>query len=117
MQSYRIHLAGSFKHDVKKLERRFRHIKNDIHTAINLLTKDPRVGVVIPGSSGMRKLRIPNQDQRRGKSGGYRLIYYVREQPIPTIYLLRLYSKSYQKDLTTYEVKQLLGELTDMLTE
>jgi len=77
LRSYRIHLAGSFKRDVKKLERRFRHIKNDVRTAISLLTKDPKVGVVIPGSSGMRKLRIPNRDQRRGKSGGYRLIYYV----------------------------------------
>jgi len=117
LRSYRIHLAGSFKRDVKKLERRFRHIKNDVRTAISLLTKDPKVGVVIPGSSGMRKLRIPNRDQRRGKSGGYRLIYYVQEHPLSTIYLLRLYSKSYQQDLTAYEVKQLLGELTDLLAE
>jgi mRNA-degrading endonuclease RelE of RelBE toxin-antitoxin system len=117
LQSYKVHLAGSFKRDVKKLKRRYRHVKDDLDTAIKLLKKDPRIAVVIPGSSGMRKLRIPNRDQQRGKSGGYRLIYYVQDQPIPTIYLLCLYSKSHQQDLATSEMKQRIDELTDLLAE
>ena len=117
MQSYKIRLARSFNRSVKKLERRFRHVKDDVHTAISLIKKAPKTGVVIPGSSGMRKLRIPNRDQQRGKSGGYRLIYYVRDQPTPTIYLLYLYSKSHQQDLTTHEIKQLIDELANTLVE
>jgi len=61
----------------------------------------------------MRKLRVPNRDQKRGKRGGYRLIYCVKEPSVPTIYLLLLYSKADKKDLTTHKVRELQTELAD----
>jgi hypothetical protein len=74
---------------------------------------DRLLGVVIPGGSGVRKLRVRNSDLGKGKSGGYRLLYYVEDHPIPTIYLLFLYAKSDREDVTRRELKQLLEELAD----
>jgi len=73
----------------------------------------PRLGLVIPGSSGVRKLRVRNTDLAKGKRDGYSLLYYVEDQPVPTIYLLLLYAKSDQEDVTRQELKQLLDELAD----
>ncbi len=66
------------------------------------LVINPEAGVVIPGSSGLRKLRwvIPG----RGKRGGLRIIYYwyMRDEKI---YMLLPYKKSEQGDLTKEQIK------------
>ena len=56
----------------------------------------PKLGVVIPGTGGVRKLRW--QMQGRGKRSGIRVIYYV-EFSDETIYLLTAYAKSETADL------------------
>ena len=111
--SYNIVLTPSFKHSVRKLQKRFRHVKDDVRVAIQVLLQTPRLGVVIPGGSGVRKLRVRNTDLTKGKRGGYRLLYYVEDQPVPTIYLLLLYAKSDREDVTRQELKRLLDELAD----
>lgn len=67
--------------------------------------------MVIPGSSGIRKLRLRNSDTLKGKSGGYRLLYYFTHEPSETIFLLLLYAKSDQADVTKKELETLLDEL------
>ena len=110
-------LTPSFKHSVRKLKKRFRHVKDDMDVAIRVLLQTPRLGVVIPGGSGVRKLRVRNTDLGKGKRGSYRLLYYVEDQPVPTIYLLLLYAKSDREDVTRRELKQLLDELADEMGE
>lgn len=114
--NYSVVLAPSFKRSVKKLKR-FPHVKDDVRVAIKTLLERPRIGVVIPGGHGMRKLRVFNSDLTRGKSGGYRLIYHVEDQPTPTIYLLLLYSKSDRSDVTRRELEQLIRELASEVKE
>ena len=113
--SYRVVLASSFKHSVKRLERRFQSVKEDVREAIQQLRQNPIQGAVIPGGHGVRKLRVRNTDVRKGKSGGYRLLYYIEGQPAPVIYLLVLYFKSDQSDVTRRELRQLLDELANEL--
>ncbi len=115
--SYNLVLTPSFKHSVRKLKKRFRRVKDDVGVAIQVLLQAPRLGVVIPGGSGVRKLRVRNTDLSKGKRGGYRLLYYVEDQPVPTIYLLLLYAKSDREDVTRRELKQLLDELADEMGE
>jgi len=111
--SYNVVLTPSFKHSVRKLQKQFRHVKDDVRVAIQVLLQTPRLGVVIPGGSGVRKLRVRNTDLTKGKRGGYRLLYYVEDQPVPTIHLLLLYAKSDREDVTRQELKRLLDELAD----
>jgi mRNA-degrading endonuclease RelE of RelBE toxin-antitoxin system len=63
----------------------------------------PEQGAVIPGSGGLRKLRWGFRG--KGKRGGCRIIYYWDKQE--TIYMLFVYPKSKQEDLTPAQVKLL----------
>jgi mRNA-degrading endonuclease RelE of RelBE toxin-antitoxin system len=114
---YRIVYATSFKRSIRRLERRFRHVRDDVREAIKELLENPRRGAVIPRGSGARKHRVASTDLQKGKSGGYRLIYLVEDQPAPLIYLLLLYSKSDQSDITHYELRLLLRELESEMNE
>jgi mRNA-degrading endonuclease RelE of RelBE toxin-antitoxin system len=109
--SYKPILATSLKRSIKRLEKRFRHVKEDVGIAIKILLQNPKLGVAIPRGHGIRKLRVPNSDLVKGKSSGYRLLYYVEDQPEPLLYLLLLYFKSDQEDVTQKELKELLDEL------
>ena len=75
--SYKVVFTQSFKRSIKRLEKRFRHVKADVHIAIQVLLQNSKLGVTIPGGSGIRKLRVQNSDLTKGKSGGYRLLYFV----------------------------------------
>ena len=62
----------------------------------------PDTGPTIPGSHGLRKLRW--RASGRGKRGGVRVIYFwFRDEE--TVYLLTVYPKSRQDDLTPRQIK------------
>lgn len=73
------------------------------------LLEDPRLGDVIPGTNGARKGRIANPRRGKGKRGGFRFIYVYLEKS-ERIYLLDIYSKHEQTDLTPKQARQ-LGEV------
>jgi mRNA-degrading endonuclease RelE of RelBE toxin-antitoxin system len=63
----------------------------------------PDAGSVIKGSGGLRKIRWKSPGS--GKRGGLRLIYYW-DHP-DDIYMIFIYKKADQKDLTTEQIKTL----------
>lgn len=109
--SYEVVFSQSFRQSVKRLRKRFRHVKDDINLAIKVLLQNPGLGVLIPGGSAIRKLRVNNSDLTKGKSGGYRLLYHVQDEPVPTLRLLLMYAKSDKESVTRQELQQLLNEL------
>jgi len=67
-----------------------------------ILLENPKIGEVIQGTGGARKMRI--QLDGRGKSGGGRVVYldvFQKEK----LYLLFAYPKSVQEDLTEEQRK------------
>ena len=64
----------------------------------------PEQGVVIPGSGGLRKLRWGLRG--KGKRGGCRVIYYWDKRQ-EAFYMLLVYPKSKQDDLTPEQIKVL----------
>lgn len=64
------------------------------------LIDDPERGDLVKGGGGIRKLR--HATRGRGKSGGVRAIYYWRKNQ-HQIYMLVIYPKSKQDDLTDRE--------------
>jgi hypothetical protein len=68
------------------------------------LVRRPGWGKLIPGSGGLRKLRWAGSG--RGKRGGLRIIYYW-QMVDDHIWLLLVYSKAEQDDLSRDEIKQL----------
>ncbi len=105
-------LSTSFKHCIKRYKKRYPHVKDDVKTAIFHLLQSPDAGALIPGGNGARKFRVRNSDIRKGKSGGYRLIYYRNSHAGETLYLLLLYAKSDKTDVSIAELKTLLKEVS-----
>ncbi|MEP0918136.1 hypothetical protein NC981_15015 [Leptolyngbya sp. DQ-M1] len=54
------------------------------------------------------KLRVRNSDTQKGKSGGYRLIYYLRT--VTGIILLTIYTKSEQVDIAADDIRSIISE-------
>jgi mRNA-degrading endonuclease RelE of RelBE toxin-antitoxin system len=75
------------------------------------LAHRPDAGGVIQGTGGLRKLRWPGSG--KGKRGGYRVIYYFFDDEVP-LYLLAIYPKNQQVDLTPQQ-KERLSVLADAL--
>jgi len=68
---------------------------------VNSIAADPRQGVEIRGSGGVRKFRVAGRG--KGKSGGYRVIAAYFGPDIP-VYLLALLSKGDRENFTDKEV-------------
>ena len=83
----------------------------DLRQLQNFLLASPDAGDVIPGASGLRKLRWSVQG--RGKRGGARVIYYYRHVPEQQIYLIYAYAKSKQGNLTREQAGTLAQLMKD----
>jgi hypothetical protein len=68
------------------------------------LLLQPNLGSAIRGGGGLRKLRWARKGQ--GKRGGLRVIYFW-DEPSETFYMLSVYRKSEQEDLTAQQRKLL----------
>lgn len=81
------------------------------------LLADPKVGDVMQGTGGVRKMRFAFE--HRGKSGGVRVIY-VDFEVYEKIYLLTAYTKNEKDDLTKKErseIKQPIEVLEQQLRD
>ncbi|HOT30042.1 MAG TPA: type II toxin-antitoxin system RelE/ParE family toxin [Candidatus Ozemobacteraceae bacterium] len=75
-----------------------------------LLLAQPDAGDLIPGSGGLRKLRWAAPG--RGKSSGYRVIYYWRDHK-RQIWLLTIYAKSEATNIPAHVLKAIKKEIDD----
>jgi hypothetical protein len=81
---------------------------------VDQLAADPRCGVVIPGSGGIRKLRVGISG--RGKRGGARIIYLFGGGDVP-VFLLAVFAKNEKADLTAAERITMSKQVTKMLAD
>lgn len=91
-------LTRQFKDDIKFYKRRKKYLKidADIKPAIKELRTgnfigDKLEGLAIHANTAVYKVRLPNSSVNIGKSGGFRLLYYVAIAD--KIYLVKIYSK------------------------
>jgi len=72
----RVETAPTFERDLKRLGRRYRRIRSDLEPLIEQLVAGETPGDRLQGVPAVAyKVRLTNRDARRGKSGGYRVIY------------------------------------------
>ncbi len=71
---------------------------------IDFLARKPESGDEIPGTGGVRKLRWAGKG--KGKRGGLRIIYYFYNETAP-LFLLTVYGKGVQEDLTSEQKKKI----------
>ena len=99
----------NFTRQLGRLERKYPKTIDEIERLIKRLAQGDRPGDRIPGVGyTVYKVRLPNRAARRGKSGGFRVIYYV--QLSDRVTLLTIYSKSDETDISIAEIRQLAME-------
>jgi len=107
-----IDIAARFKKDVRELRKHYRHIQQDVNAFIDTLTPGDQVQGV--GYTAY-KARVKNSDSRRGKSGGYRIIYYIRT--VDRLILLTIYTKTKQTDISPEEIRKIIEEVENIESE
>ena len=74
----------------------------------------PEAGDVIPGTGGLRKMRW--MAKGRGKRGGSRVIYYFHDIHVP-LFLMAIFAKNVQTDLSTRQRKALTRQLRGLKSD
>ena len=93
-----IALTPRFQRDLRTLVKRYRSIRSDLQPLIEQLQAGETPGDLITGIKyQVFKVRLKNSDIQKGKSGGYRVIYYVKTAE--NIILATIYSKSDRSDV------------------
>lgn len=102
-----IRLTPEFQRKLKNLAKKYRQVPTDLQPVLKQLQHGEFLGDQIPGIGfKTMKVRIRNSDTQKGKSGGYRLIYWISSTEL--IVLLDIYSKSDQGDIEVDEIRQII---------
>ena len=86
------------------------YLTDDEYSQVQVvLATNPEVGIVIPGSGGIRKLRW--RGSGRGKRGGLRIIYYLRLAQ-DQVWMLTLHAKNEAENIPTATLRRIKEELS-----
>jgi hypothetical protein len=85
--------------------------RDEEESVIEMVARDPTCGVVMRGTGGIRKVRVPVGE--RGKSGGARVVYFFHDAEMP-IFLLALFAKNEKDNLSMAERNQLAILVDDL---
>lgn len=107
-----VYFAEEFKQNLRTLSKKYRSIRSDVQPIVEQLQSGELPGNRIPGINDIVfKVRVKNSDIKKGKSAGYRLIYYV--QTPTAIFLMSIYAKSEQVDISAEQIIQIISQLND----
>jgi mRNA-degrading endonuclease RelE of RelBE toxin-antitoxin system len=81
---------------------------------IDLLAYEPTCGDLMPGTGGLRKVRVGRAG--RGKRGGARVVYYFHDDEIP-ILLLAIYAKNEKADLSMAQKREFAALVKDIVAQ
>ena len=112
--SIEILLTPRFQQDLRKLAKRYRSIRRDLNPLIKQLqqgeTPGDAYGQLRNRISGNKyqviKVRLKNSNIQKGKSAGYRVIYYLKTQTAIT--LVTIYSKSDATDIPNKVIEEII---------
>ncbi len=108
-QSVGIEYTPEFKRALRKLVKKYHHIRSDLQPVIMLLQKGELVGDRVSGvGNTVFKARVRNSDIQKGKRSGYRLIYWQKTRRYIT--LVTIYSKLDQGDISAREIMRIIKE-------
>jgi len=106
--SYSISTTGRFEKQIKKLIKKFPSLKDEYAALITTLKENPFYGT--PLGNNCYKVRLGISSKGVGKSGGARVITHIHVAD-NIIYLLTIYDKSEQNNITNEEILKLLADL------
>lgn len=103
--SYRIVTIPPFDKQLKRLQKKYPSLRRDLTQLANELEKNPIQGIALGNSC--YKIRIAISSKGKGKSGGGRIITHIHLSQT-TVYLIAIYDKSEQKNISDPQIQSLL---------
>jgi mRNA-degrading endonuclease RelE of RelBE toxin-antitoxin system len=102
---YNVLSIPPFDRQLKILTKKYPSLKAEYIALINDLEKEPQKGT--PIGKNCYKIRLSIASKGKGKSGGARVIthFYIENK---SVFLLSIYDKSEQADISDKELKELL---------
>lgn len=107
---YRIRTVDHFDRLVKRLAKKHKSLNINLRELFDSLKEDPTQGVSL--GKGCYKLRMAITSKGKGKSGGARIITFVKVIN-ETVFLLSIYDKAEKDDLEPDELTELLALIPD----
>ena len=103
----KVNIPSEARKDIKHLRRKYPAVTSEVLKLVERLENGERPGDKISHVGyDVYKVRLPNPSAQRGKSGGFRVIYYV--QLADSVFILRIYSKTEQTDIHPEEIRHIL---------
>ena len=106
--SFNVIATVPFERKLKRLAKKHKTLKTDLLNVVNELAENPKMGT--PIGKECYKIRIAITSKGKGKSGGARVITYVRIVTT-TVFLMDIYDKSEQANITDKELQLLIEVL------
>jgi mRNA-degrading endonuclease RelE of RelBE toxin-antitoxin system len=103
--SYKVKTIPKFDKELKRLAKKYPSLKNDFFELIQELKQHPKQGT--PIGNNCYKIRLAIASKGKGKSGGTRVITYLQFIDT-TVFLLSIYDKSEQENISDKELFELL---------
>ncbi|WP_338769799.1 hypothetical protein WAF17_10565 [Bernardetia sp. ABR2-2B] len=109
-------ITENFRRESKKLLKKYSSLKGELIDLEETLLANPKTGVLI--KENIYKVRLAVKSKGKGKSGGLRVINYLVKVNIDdeeeiTIFLMSIYDKSIQENISDNRLKSLVSEVTD----
>ncbi len=106
--AYSVEVLDKFKKEVKRLRKKYPSLSQDVADLVTEIIENPTMGTLI--APNIYKLRMAISSKNKGKSGGSRVItyLYIAEE---IVYLMTIYDKSEQENISETELNNLLEEL------
>lgn len=103
--------------NLKELQKKFNHVINDIENICQELVLNPTLlATPIPAyHRKLWKIKIRSSDMKRGKRGGFRMIFYYNKDAPCKVYRLAVYVKVEREDLARQELQQLYKRFMEYL--
>jgi mRNA-degrading endonuclease RelE of RelBE toxin-antitoxin system len=103
---YEVQILDTAKKDIKKLIKKYPKIKYDLLELVDRIEENPFIGTHI--GKNFYKIRMKNSSISKGKSGGFRVIYFLIVDK--KILFLKIYSKNEIENLSNEYIFSLLKD-------
>lgn len=106
--NYKVKTIPHFDKALKRLSKKYASLKREYITLLDSIEVEPQQGVNL--GNNCYKIRLAISSKNKGKSGGARIVTYVLVRD-KTVFLLDIFDKSEQENISDKELLALIKEI------
>jgi hypothetical protein len=108
--AFKVISTRSFEKQVKRLQKKYASLKRDLLALVERLEQNPTEGVAL--GNNFFKIRLAISSKARGKSGGARVITYVKLTQT-SVFLTAIYDKSEKSNISNKELEEIFKSISN----